>query len=288
MAIAKQAQRDASDGISFLRADRRTGLRAGPTAPTLPLVLLHGIGSNAQSFAGLMTRLADQRTVIAWDAPGYGASAPLAVEWPSADDYSDALAGLMDRLGIGKLDVLGHSLGALIAARFAVRHPQRVGRLILASPALGYGTAPGAPLAPAAGNRLEAMMSEGAVAFAATRGPRLVHARHDAALVAGVVAAMSEVKLPGYAQATRMLSCADLISDGAEFAMRTLVLVGAQDEVTPPANCQRLFDAIAAARPDLGHRFEIVADAGHAAPQERPEAVAQSIAAFAPATRAET
>ena len=55
------------------------------------LVMLHGIGSNAGSFAPLMTRLAARRRVIAWNAPGYGASAPLAADWPSADDYARAL-----------------------------------------------------------------------------------------------------------------------------------------------------------------------------------------------------
>ena len=39
-----------------------------------------------------MTRLAERRRVIAWNAPGYGASAPLAADWPSADDYARALA----------------------------------------------------------------------------------------------------------------------------------------------------------------------------------------------------
>jgi pimeloyl-ACP methyl ester carboxylesterase len=271
--MTTEPQRTTSGAISILRAGAHSAR---------PLVLLHGIGSNAQSFVAMMTVLASSRPLVAWDAPGYGGSAPFPGEWPSADDYASALAGLLDRLQIGTIDLLGHSMGALVAGRFARVFSKRVARLVLASPALGYGTKPGEVLAPPAASRLDAMISEGAERFAATRGPRLVHASHDAKLVAGVVKGMSEVKLPGYAHASRMLSCADLVGDAAHVTMPTLVLVGAQDQVTPPPNCKRLYDAIAAASPSLAHRYEIIPDAGHAVPQERPQAVADLVAAFAP------
>ncbi len=270
-------ERCQSDGISFVRAGSFGGVR--------PLVMLHGIGSNAESYRALMLKIGEERPVVAWDAPGYAGSVPLNGDWPSADDYAAALAGLLDRLGLERIDLMGHSLGALVAGRFAAIHGERVGRLVLASPALGYGTQPGGPLSPAAEGRLKGLLAEGAERFAASRGPRLLFRRHDASLAAGIVKAMSEVKLPGYAQASRMLSCGDLIADSARISMRTLVLVGGEDEVTPPANCRRLYDALTAARPDLGHRFEIVPDAGHALPQERPEAVAEIVAGFAPIVR---
>lgn len=273
-----KAMREASGDVSILRA-------GAPGAR--PLVLLHGIGSNARSFEAVMSELAGSRPVIAWDAPGYGTSAPLEPAWPLTDDYVAALRGLLDRLGVGRVDLLGHSMGALIAARFAVLHPGRLGRLILASPALGYGTAPEEALAPPAAARLDGMIAEGAERFAATRGPRLVFARDRAELVAGVVKGMSEVKLPGYAQASRMLSCADLVADAARIKTPTLVVVGANDEITPPANCLRLYNAIAAATPTLPHRFATVPACGHAMAQEQPRALTAEIAAFAPTVTAE-
>ena len=271
-----------SGGIAFARAGVGTGGR--------PLVLLHGIGSNARSFARMMSILAPDRMVVAWDAPGYGASEPLALDWPSADDYAAALDALLDRLGIETIDLMGHSLGALVAARYAssdaLRNQRRVNRLILASPALGYGTRPGDPLAPAAANRLQAFLDEGGERFAATRGPRLVHARGDAGLVASVVKAMSEVKLPGYRQASRMLSTGSLLADCKGITIPTLVLVGSDDEITPPANCRRAFDALPPAESQLAHRFELVPAAGHAVPQEKPVEVAHLVSEFAPAARA--
>lgn len=254
-----------SGGISLLR----TGVGSG-----LPLVLLHGIGSNAQSFAPLMQRLSAGRTVLAWDAPGYANSAPLSQDWPRADDYADALFQLLERLELKHVDLLGHSLGALIAGRFAAIYPARVRHLVLASPALGYGTRPGEPLARPAAARLEGFLSEGADEFARARAPRLVFKRDDAALVATVTEAMSQVKLPGYRLASRMLSCANLLADASHMESPSLVLVGEQDEITPPARCKGMYDALRLASPDLAHRFELVADAGHAVVQERPDAVA--------------
>lgn len=262
---------ESSGGIAILRGGKGRGA---------PLMLLHGIGSNALSFSPMMAFLCGTREVIAWDTPGYGGSAPLDEEWPSADDYANALSGLLDYLGFSTIDLAGHSMGCLIAGRFAALHPSRVRRLVLASPALGNSTRPHAPLAPSAAARLDGMMSEGAEKFAATRGPRLVFDRGRTDIVAAVTKAMSEIKLPGYAQASRMLSCADLISDAARISAPTLVMAGDHDEITPPANCKRMFDALAAASPQLGHRFELIADAGHAVVQERPDVCAQLVGSY--------
>ena len=90
------------------------------------LVLLHGIGSNADSFAELLPLLPPDRQVVAWNAPGYGASAPLGPDWPVAADYADALEAFLDRLGLDRVTLVGHSLGTLMGAAFAVARPARV------------------------------------------------------------------------------------------------------------------------------------------------------------------
>src|SRR4051812_26749376 len=105
-----------------------------------PIVLLHGIGSNAGSFEPLLACLGQSRSVIAWNCPGYGRSAPLAAEWPLPQSYSEALAQLLDRLAVDRAVVVGHSLGAIIAARFAAMNPGRVAGVALISPAVGYRT----------------------------------------------------------------------------------------------------------------------------------------------------
>lgn len=257
-------------GVSFVATKGGAGL---------PLVLLHGIGSNAGTFEPVMQALAGARPMIAWDAPGYGASVPLEGEWPAPSDYARKLAILLDALGHSRIDLAGQSLGALVAGSFAAEYPDRVVRLFLISPALGYGTQPGAPLASGAASRLDGMILEGAEKFAASRGPRLVHrpeAKPD--IAAAVTAAMAQVKLPGYRQASRMLSCGDLIAETRRILARTHVIVGAEDQITPPANCRRLYDALVEATPQLGHRFDLVTDAGHAVCQEQPGEIARLIA----------
>src|SRR6202011_101278 len=83
-------QRSAA-GLSYLARDGGDGT---------PIVLLHGIGSNAQSFAPLMQAL--DRPALAWDAPGYGASEPLAAQWPDASDYAAAVDRWLAGIGVSR------------------------------------------------------------------------------------------------------------------------------------------------------------------------------------------
>jgi pimeloyl-ACP methyl ester carboxylesterase len=98
-----------------------------------PLVLLHGGGSTAQtSFGALMPRLAAGHRVIAPEQQGHGHTAdrdrPFSFE-QMADD-TDALLG---QLGVRDADVIGFSAGGMVALQLALRHPERVRRLVLCS-----------------------------------------------------------------------------------------------------------------------------------------------------------
>uniref|UniRef100_UPI000E2F4C5A alpha/beta fold hydrolase n=1 Tax=Serratia marcescens TaxID=615 RepID=UPI000E2F4C5A len=79
--------------------------------------------------------------VLDWDMPGYGESPMLAATPADAGDYADALARMLDRAGVEQTILVGHSLGALVAAAFAAKYPQRVLYLVLADVAQGYGQA---------------------------------------------------------------------------------------------------------------------------------------------------
>jgi pimeloyl-ACP methyl ester carboxylesterase len=241
-----------------------------------PIVLLHGIGSNAQSFEPLIRVLSARHRVVAWDAPGYGRSQPLAVTWPDASDYAAALDRLLVGLDVARCVLLGHSLGTLIAARFAMLWPERVAALVLASPALGHGTDKGDALPPAVAGRIEELDRLGAEGFAAARAPRLVAdpvARPD--VLRAVELAMAAVRRPGYDQAARLLAGGRLLDDAAAIHIPTAVLVGTQDRITPPANARRVYDALGGAAPRRAYRE--IADAGHAVCQEQPAEVARLI-----------
>jgi pimeloyl-ACP methyl ester carboxylesterase len=257
-----------AEGLAYLARDGSEGI---------PVVLLHGIGSNAQSFAPLMQAFDGRYPVLAWNAPGYGNSQELAVAWPDASDYAAALNRLLARLGILRCVLAGHSLGALIAARFAMASPQRVAALALISPALGHNTDKGGALPPAVASRIEALDRLGPEKFAAARSVNLLAdpaGRPD--VLRAVERAMASVRRPGYDQAARLLAGGRLLDDAAKIDVPTAVLVGAQDRITPPAGVRRVFDALPG--PTQRHLYREIPNAGHALPQEQPAAVARIIA----------
>lgn len=241
----------------------------GPT-----LVLLHGIGSNAESWRPLIEALPRGLNLLAWWAPGYGASAPLAPAHPTPEDYAARLADVLDSLRLDRVALVGHSLGALFAARFAASRPDRVAALALLSPALGYRVAPDAPLPPGVQARIDELAALGPDAFAAQRAARLLHdAGAKPALLAAVGRAMAAVTLPGYTQAVRALGAGDLLADAARLPIPALVACGAHDVVTPPEAARRLHAALPA-----GSTLHLVEDAGHALPQEQPARLAPLLA----------
>lgn len=243
---------------------------------TLPIVLLHGIGSNAGSFAPLMRALDAGYRTLAWNAPGYGASQPLGIEWPDASDYATALNRLLGQLDIARCILVGHSLGCLIAARFALVSRRRVAALVLISPALGHGAEKGAQLPDGVARRVEELDRLGPEKFAATRAPSLVAdpaARPD--VVQAVERAMADVRRPGYDQAARLLAVSRIVDDAVKLEVPTTVIVGARDRITPPANVRRVFDALR--QGSVRHAYREVANAGHAICQEQPAEIAQAI-----------
>jgi pimeloyl-ACP methyl ester carboxylesterase len=119
------------DGLS-LYTRRRPG-RAQP-----PLLLLHGIGGSLTSWAPLLSPLSD-RDVVMIDAPGMGRSAvparPLRL-W----EIADYIAGAIETLGLDRVDVLGYSLGGMVAQELARRHPALIGKLALVATMMGIGS----------------------------------------------------------------------------------------------------------------------------------------------------
>ena len=110
--------------------------RAGAGTP-VSHVLLHGIGSASASWAYQLAAAAASpaHQVLAWDAPGYGASTPVGPLEPQASDYAARLWAWLDALSCHSPVVLvGHSLGALMAASAAQAQPGRVAGLLLLSP----------------------------------------------------------------------------------------------------------------------------------------------------------
>lgn len=95
-----------------------------------PVLLLHGWGTSAELFVPIFDRLGAGRRLIAPDLPGFGDTPPPAEPW-SVDDYAAWVVVLLDRLGVTRCDVIGHSNGGRIGIVLAAEHPELVRRLVL-------------------------------------------------------------------------------------------------------------------------------------------------------------
>jgi pimeloyl-ACP methyl ester carboxylesterase len=99
------------------------------------IVLLHGIASSSVSFEHLIPLVSTTHRVSAVDLLGFGQSVAPPTATFTLDEHVDALALTVDRIRLrGAFTLVGHSLGALIAIRFAARYPQRVSHLVLIAP----------------------------------------------------------------------------------------------------------------------------------------------------------
>jgi pimeloyl-ACP methyl ester carboxylesterase len=223
----------------------------------LPIVLLHGVGSGAASWVQQIEALGANRRVLAWDAPGYGMSTPVAPESPVAVHYASVLTEWLDALHIERCVLVGHSLGAIIAGAFAAMHPQRVPGLLLLSPAGGYGAASADVRETKRDQRLTMLNELGPQGLADKRSANMLSSYASDEAREWVRWNMSRVIARGYAQATHLLANADLAADLARFKGRVNVAVGADDTITTPAACERL--ALVA-----GTQLQVVPRAGHA------------------------
>lgn len=109
-------------------AYREAGLSHAGTAA--PVVLIHGVGMQSAAWAPQIDKLSETHHVIALDMPGHGGSDRI----PSGSDlpvFLDWLLAVLDALGLDRVNLAGHSMGALIAGGFAVRRPERVARVAL-------------------------------------------------------------------------------------------------------------------------------------------------------------
>lgn len=85
-----------------------------------PLLLLHGLGSSRRDFSAVLPALTDRFDVINVDLPGIGRS-PHLQERPTVAAITDAVEHTLDSHGLGRVHVLGNSLGARVALELAVR-----------------------------------------------------------------------------------------------------------------------------------------------------------------------
>ena len=100
----------------------------------IPLILIHGLGTNAKGWIRNIPELSKLHRVIAIDLPGYGKSDKGYYQY-SMEFYADVLIHLMNELQIEKAIPVGHSMGGQIAMTAGLKYPDRIQKLVLIAPA---------------------------------------------------------------------------------------------------------------------------------------------------------
>lgn len=226
-----------------------------------PLLLVHGYLGGSAMWAPRIEVLAREREVIAPDLPGFGESA--GVEAPDTiAGFAAEMAAVLDGLGVDEFDLMGHSMGGMIAQEIAITHPGRVGRLVLC----GTGTEGVLPGRFETIERSRQRLRDDGVAATARRIAATWFARGEEAAGYDLCAGLG-------AKASLQAALASLDawegwrSSGRldRIAARTLVLWSTGDRSYPFAQVQALWQGI------KGADLAVIPGAGHNAHMDRPE-----------------
>ena len=235
-----------------------------------PLVLLMGIGYDSSLWSlAQVPALSTQFRVVVMDNRDAGRSSRADHPYRIAD-MADDVAGLLDALGIPRTHLLGLSMGGLIAQEFALRHADRLDRLVLT----GTGAAPARSAVDPieiwswvkahdpSGEVFGGQQFVSLFSAAFLRNPDAV--RDTAAMLAGNP---HPVDPEAYARQAHAYLQFDSLDRLGAITAPTLVVVGEQDLVTPPWIAREVADAIP------GSRFEVIRGDGssHVVPIERPD-----------------
>lgn len=236
-------------------------LRAG-NGPAL--VMLHGIGGNAGQFRRQLDALADIRTVISWDAPGYVGSDDAPEVW-AMEDFADHLAGFLDALGVEQADIAGQSWGGVLAQVFYGRHPGRVRSLILSDTSAGGGSQPEEERQAALQARLTALETMTPAELARRRAPAILGPEPSDDMLREAEEMMAQIRPSGYRTAAIALANADARPVHPTVSVPTLVISGEHDQIIAAGTGELLRDAIP------GAKLVTIQDAGHLSGQEQPD-----------------
>jgi 3-oxoadipate enol-lactonase len=238
-------------------------LEAGGGEAT-PIVFLHGVGSDKSVWAPQLQHFGQHRRTVAFDYPGYGESD--LIKGASRDDYAASILAALDALGIGRAHICGLSLGGVIAIAMHAMAPKRCASLIVADSFAMHPDGQGIYDRSVAASRSMTMRE-----LAEARTGLLVGAAASEALRAEIIDTMAAIDPAAYRIGAEAVWLAEQCDRAAEIDVPTLILVGEEDGITPPALSEELHRLIG------GSRLEIIAGAGHLANIEQPKSFNSAI-----------
>jgi pimeloyl-ACP methyl ester carboxylesterase len=240
----------------------------------LPLVLLHGFPLAGATWDAIRPALAERARVVTPDLRGFGASSKPAADYSMAALAADVMR-LADALGLERFVLGGHSMGGYVALRVAAAHRDRLAGLILVDSRAEADPPEGRARRDATIARIE---REGGAGFLDEFVPNLVgettraRAPRFVSELRAIAADVPDHVLAGCLAGMR--DRPDSTPLLPSLAVPALVIVGAEDTITPPAGSRAMAEALSRAT------LAVIPGAGHTPQVERPLPVAEAIIAF--------
>lgn len=240
-----------------MRLAHRLHGRAGAQA----LVLSNSLGTTQELWERQLPDLAERFHVLTYDHPGHGAS-DLPEQPCTVEALAQGLLALLDELGLERVSLCGVSLGGMVGIALALEAPERVERLVLACTSAYLGPTE------AWAQRARIVRTEGMAAIADTVVERWFTpelSRAEPETVAGFRSTLLATPPEGYARCCEAVGAWNARESLAGVSVPVLVLVGAEDPVTPIAHAELITSAIP------GARLHIIERAAHLANVEQAD-----------------
>jgi 3-oxoadipate enol-lactonase len=239
-----------------------------------PLILIHGLADDHRAWRRALPDLVLRHRVLMYDLRGHGETSLGRPDGTLAQLGSD-LASLMESIRVDKADIAGFSLGGTIAMSMAIDHPEMVRRLVLVATSSRVGKT----AADWYRQRVE-MVERNDPELRATldRDAADVYAQAPSELDDGLLIRRQSTAGPrGYANACAAmaaLNAAPLDPELGRIAAPTLIVASELDRHCPPKAAEIIASGI------KGSRLEVIPEAGHPIPVEKPRELAALMNAF--------
>jgi pimeloyl-ACP methyl ester carboxylesterase len=264
-------------------ATRRARVSTVEAGEGPPVLAVHGLGATKGSFMPTIAGLSPRFRTIALDLPGFGdSSKPIGAAY-DARFFATACVDLLDALELDRVHVIGNSLGGRVALEIGLRHPDRVGRLVLLAPALAWRRPrPWAPLLRLTRPELGLVqLAPRAMVDAIVR--LVIPGANDGWRAAGVDEFLRAYLTPAgraafYAAARHIYLDEPHGKDGfwprlATLEAEALFVWGRRDQLVPIGFARHVADAVP-------HASQLELDCGHVPQVESPEQTNRAIAMF--------
>ena len=241
----------------------------------VPVVLLHGVTDSWRSFEPVLPHLPPSIRAFALTQRGHGdADRPAGYR---TRDFAADIAAFVDTLGLGRVVIVGHSMGATNGQRFAIDHPERTLALVLAASFPSYRDNP----------VVTELWESGMSTLTDPIDPVFVREFQESTLARPVSPALLDtvvaesLKVPARVWRAAFAGFLedDCLDDLGKISAPTLLLWGTRDALCSRGDEDALLQAIP------GSRLVAYEGAGHALHWEEPERFAADVAAFAAAHR---